>query len=127
MTEKNEICELIRTVYPDIGVCGIDMDADYDEKTKRWTVTLKRAGREFKKHLEPGEAELCLAGTKCLNFVMEINELKNSIDAVPLARPGEDENTVSEKPICNKAPELAEHYRMEDEDLPCDDGRAGGK
>jgi hypothetical protein len=27
--------------------------------------------------------------------------------------------------VCQKAPELAEHYRYDDEHQPCDDGRAG--
>jgi hypothetical protein len=28
-------------------------------------------------------------------------------------------------PICEKAPEWAEHHRLQDEDQPCEDGRGG--
>ena len=28
--------------------------------------------------------------------------------------------------VCRKAPEYAEHHRLQDDDMPCDDGRAGG-
>jgi len=82
MTDKDELCELIRKVYPDMGVCGIDMDADFDAKEGRWAVKLRKAGKELKVFLEPGEGELCLEGTKCLNFVMQINELKDAVDSM---------------------------------------------
>ncbi len=82
MIDKNELCELIRKVYPDIGVCGIDMEVDFDARDGRWAVKLKKAGKELKVLLEPGEAELCLEGTKCLDFVMQINELKDLADSM---------------------------------------------
>ena len=27
--------------------------------------------------------------------------------------------------VCQKAPEYAEHHRLQDDDMPCKDGRAG--
>lgn len=27
--------------------------------------------------------------------------------------------------VCQKAPELAEHHRLQDDDMPCADGRGG--
>ncbi len=33
--------------------------------------------------------------------------------------------TIPEDTICQKAPEWAEHARLQDEDAPCDDGRTG--
>jgi hypothetical protein len=35
------------------------------------------------------------------------------------------EGTTPEPGVCLKAPEWAEHQRLEDDDLPCDDGRSG--
>jgi nicotinamidase/pyrazinamidase len=40
-----------------------------------------------------------------------------------MANPAED--TASGPGVCLKAPEWAEHQRLEDDDLPCDDGRSG--
>jgi hypothetical protein len=34
-------------------------------------------------------------------------------------------NIPGDSAVCRKAPELAEHYRYDDQDQPCDDGRAG--
>lgn len=33
--------------------------------------------------------------------------------------------TIPQGDVCQKAPEWAEHSRLHDEDLPCDDGRSG--
>ncbi len=34
-------------------------------------------------------------------------------------------DTVDDQAVCVKAPEMAEHQRLGDDDLPCDDGRSG--
>jgi hypothetical protein len=38
---------------------------------------------------------------------------------------GESGATIPEDAVCRKAPEWAEHARLDDEDQPCDDGRTG--
>lgn len=30
MHDKKELCEKIKSIYPDIGECGIDVDVEYD-------------------------------------------------------------------------------------------------
>ena len=125
MIKREELCRQIQTIYPDIGECGIDIDADYDEREERWTVTLRKDNKELKTFLEPGDAELCLTGKKCLNLTIEVNQLKDSIERMPVKTPAPNGKEVSKTAVCEKAPELAEHYRMGDEDLPCDDGRTG--
>lgn len=37
----------------------------------------------------------------------------------------ERDKTVDDQTVCLKAPEWAEHQRLSDDDLPCDDGRSG--
>ena len=34
MHDKKELCEKIKSIYPDIGECGIDVDVAYDETKK---------------------------------------------------------------------------------------------
>lgn len=31
MIDKNELCEKIINIYPDIGQCGIEVQVEYDE------------------------------------------------------------------------------------------------
>lgn len=80
MPTKEALCKKIKEIYPDIGECGIDVDAEYDEKEKTWVVDLKRGGRELKTYLEPKDADLCMEGKQCVSLAIEINQLKDSID-----------------------------------------------
>ena len=41
MHDKRELCEKIRSIYPEIGECGIDVAVDYDEAKKAWIVDLQ--------------------------------------------------------------------------------------
>lgn len=81
---QEEICQKIRKIFPHIGKCGVELCVNYDEENKRWLVRLTRDGRELKTYLEPGDAELCIDGKQCLSLGIEITQLKDSIDRMPL-------------------------------------------
>ena len=80
---KQELCQKIREIYPNIGACGIDLYVVYDCKNDRCKVGLKRDQKELKTFLEPGDAELCMEGKQCLSLAIEINQLKDSIKQMP--------------------------------------------
>jgi hypothetical protein len=86
MYDKAELCEKIRTIYPDIGECGIDIDVDYDQDQKSWIVYLKKDKHELKTFLEESDAERCLLGEKCVGLGIEIAQLKANIDRIPKDR-----------------------------------------
>ena len=79
MYDKKELCEKIRELYPDIGECGIDVDVDYDEAQKSWTVNLKKDQIQLKHFLEDQDAELCMGGKQCMSLGLEIAQLKDNI------------------------------------------------
>ena len=83
MVDKNELCEKIRSIYPDIGECGIAVHVEYDEENKRWVVDLKQGGHELKTYLEDGDAEKCLNGIQCVSLGVEIAQLKGNIERMP--------------------------------------------
>ena len=86
MIDKAELCEKIRTIYPDIGECGIDIDVNYDQDQKSWVVYLKKDKHELKTFLEDSDAERCLLGEKCVGLGIEIAQLKANIDRIPRDR-----------------------------------------
>ncbi len=86
MIDKTELCQKIRTIYPDIGECGIDVDVEYDEDQKSWVVQLKKDRHELKTYLEDGDAELCLLGRQCVSLSIEIGQLKSNIERMPRDR-----------------------------------------
>ncbi len=79
MYDKEELCEKIRKLYPDIGECGIDVNVSYDDEQKVWVVNLKKDHLELKTFLEDGDAELCMEGKQCVSLGIEIAQLRDNI------------------------------------------------
>ena len=86
MIDNGTLCEKIRELYPDIGECGIDVKAEYDEGQKAWVVHLKKDHHGLKTYLEDGDAEKCMLGEKCLGLSIEVAQLKGNIERMPKDR-----------------------------------------
>ncbi len=82
MYTKNQICEKIRSIYPDIGECGIDIKTAYDKDNNAWVVDLKKENHQLKTYLEPEDANLCMEGKQCLGLGIQIFQLKDNIKHV---------------------------------------------
>ncbi len=83
MIDKAELCKKITEIYPDIGRCGIDVDADFDQEQGRWVVHLEKNQHRVKTFLEDGDAELCLMGRQCVSLGIEINQLRDTAERYP--------------------------------------------
>lgn len=79
MYNKKELCNKITSLYPDIGECGIDVNVDFDPKKNAWIVDLKKERHELKHHLEPVDADACMAGKQCVALGLDIAQLKKNI------------------------------------------------
>lgn len=79
MYDKHELCHKITELYPHVGVCGIDIDVNFDESKKVWVVDLKKYDHELKHHLEITDAEPCMDGKQCVSLGLEIAQLMNNI------------------------------------------------
>lgn len=84
MLSNQALCLRIRELYPDIGACGIDVNVAYDDDQQRWVVHLDKDGKQLKTYLEPDDAELCMQGRQCVRLGIEINQLKDSIERMPV-------------------------------------------
>jgi hypothetical protein len=76
---KEELCEKIRNIYPDIGSCGIDIETKWDSETESWIVDLEKDGKQLTTHLEPKDAENCIEGQECVHLGMQIAQLKGNL------------------------------------------------
>jgi len=79
MYQKNQICDKIRSVYPDVGRCGIDIRVDFDKKNKAWAVLLKKDNRELKTYLEPEDADACMENRHCIGLGWQIYQLRDNL------------------------------------------------
>ena len=84
MIDKEELCQKVVALYPDIGECDIDVKVDFDEEQNTWVVDLKKGRHELKTFLEEGDAENCMAGKQCVSLGVEITQLKDSIERMPV-------------------------------------------
>lgn len=82
MIDKNELCEKIRNLYPDIGECGIDIKVDFDQEQNAWAVDLKKDNHELKTYLEEGDADKCLDDVQCVSLGLEIAQLRSNIESL---------------------------------------------
>jgi hypothetical protein len=82
MQDKKLLCEKIRSIYPEIGECGIEVDVEWSQAKNSWIVDLKKDGHELTTHLEPEDADACLEGRKCVSLGIQISQLKENIQKV---------------------------------------------
>jgi hypothetical protein len=80
MQNKTELCKKIKSIYPDMGECGVDIMIDYDGMKKAWIVDLKKGEHRLKTHLEPADVDLCMAGKQCVGLGIQIAQLRSNID-----------------------------------------------
>jgi hypothetical protein len=80
MYTKDELCQKITAIYPEIGECGIDIDVSYDDEKKAWVVDLIKDSHELKHYLDLPEADECMEGNKCVPLGLEIAQLKKNIE-----------------------------------------------
>ena len=80
MHDRQELCDKIVTLYPDIGECGIEVDVTYDKEKKVWVVDLKKDDHELKHHLELADADQCMEGKQCVSLGLEIAQLRKHIE-----------------------------------------------
>ncbi len=82
MHDKAELCDKIRSLHPEIGECGIDLDVAWNDEKNTWIVDLKKDKHELKTHLEPEDANGCMDGKQCVSLGLQIAELRSNIESV---------------------------------------------
>lgn len=87
MIDKESLCAKIKELYPTIGECGIDIEAEYDNGEKTWAVHLKKDNQYLKTYLEDGDAEKCMQGEQCVGLGIEIAQLKANIERMSDVQP----------------------------------------
>jgi hypothetical protein len=79
MYDKKELCESIRSLYPEIGECGLALEANFDETKQVWVIDLKKEGHQLRTFLDPPDADSCLEGRQCVSLGLQIAQLVANI------------------------------------------------
>lgn len=79
MYTKDQICEKIQSIHPDVGRCGIDLTVNYDTDNHAWKVGLKKGRQRLDTYLEEEDANFCMEGRQCIGLGLQISQLKDNI------------------------------------------------
>lgn len=82
MYKEKELCERIKSLYPDLGQCGIDVLVNYDGGRNVWVVDLKKDQHELKTYLDLNDADTCMEGKQCVSLTLQISQLVDNIKKV---------------------------------------------
>lgn len=82
MYDGKELCEKIRSIYPEVGECGIEVGVEYDKIKEAWVVDLRKGEQSLSTHLEEEDAYACLEGERCLTLGSKIGQLVNNVNKV---------------------------------------------
>jgi hypothetical protein len=77
MVDKAKLCEKIKSIYPDIGECGIDIEVEYDDEKQSTVVYLYKDNKKVKHYLPDEDADACMAGKQCVALGVEIAQLRD--------------------------------------------------
>ena len=77
MVDKAALCEKIKSIYPDIGECGIDIKVEYDDEKQVTVIYLLRGNKEVKHYLPDEDADSCMAGNQCVALGVEIAQMRD--------------------------------------------------
>jgi len=80
MFNANQLCQKITNLYPEIGVCGIDIDVTKDEAEKTWVVHLKKGTHSLSHFLELMDADRCMDDKQCIALGLDIAQLTKNIE-----------------------------------------------
>ncbi|MEJ2689044.1 MAG: hypothetical protein P8130_03685 [Deltaproteobacteria bacterium] len=75
MIDGNLLREKITSIYPEIGVCGIDVDVAFNKKKDVWVIDLKKDEKLLRTHLEIRDAERCMEGGKSCSLGSRVTQL----------------------------------------------------
>ena len=79
MHNKQELCDKIVAMYPEVGKCDIDIMVDWNKNKNAWVVDLKKDNHELKHYLEEPDADNCLDDKQCVSLGLEIAQLVKNI------------------------------------------------
>jgi len=78
MTAK-DLCQKIRSIYPELGDCGGNVEVAYDEAKSSWTVDLTRGDVKLSTYLEPEDVTTCVEGERCVPLAVQVQQLVDNV------------------------------------------------
>lgn len=80
MTNAEQLCNTIKSLYPEVGTCGIDINIEKDKSQDAWLIHMDKDSHHLDHFLELEHADNCVEGKECISLALEIAQLQKNID-----------------------------------------------
>ncbi len=80
--DSNELCQKIKSIYPEIGECNMEVKVDFDAEKDAYVVNLEQGKHKLKTYINHDDADQCMDGKQCVNLGVDIGQLKDRINKV---------------------------------------------
>ena len=74
MVDREELCNKIREMYPQMGDCDTDLNVSWDEEQNAWAVDFTHGPDRQRHYLEDADAAACLDGRQCVGLGIEFGQ-----------------------------------------------------
>jgi hypothetical protein len=78
-TEK-QLCEKITKLYPEVGICGVNINVAFNKPADSWVVHLEKGTHSLDHFLNLMDADRCMEGKQCVALGLEIAQLRNNVE-----------------------------------------------
>jgi hypothetical protein len=75
MFDKNEVCQKIKELNPDLGKCDVDIETFYNSSKNSWIVVSKKGDHDIVHYLDKKDIRNCLDGVQCFSLGLDVAEL----------------------------------------------------
>ena len=75
MFDKNEVCQKITELNPDLGSCDVDIETFYNSSKNSWIVVSKKGDHDIVHYLDKKDIRNCLDGVQCFSLGLDVAEL----------------------------------------------------
>ena len=75
MFDKNEVCQKITELNPDLGACDVDIETFYSSSKNSWVIVSKKGDHDIVHYLDKKDIRNCLDGVQCFSLGLDIAEL----------------------------------------------------
>ena len=75
MFNREEVCQKITELNPDLGACGIDIDTFYSAAKKSWIIRSQKGDHDIVHYLDTQDIKKCLDDIQCFSLGLDVVQL----------------------------------------------------
>ena len=75
MFNKDEVCQKVTELNPDLGTCGIDIDTFYSSSKRSWIIVSQKGDHDIVHYLDKQDIKKCMDDVQCFSLGIDVTPL----------------------------------------------------